>query len=262
MTKGLDLSEHNRGVKIKDVKNLGWQFAILRAGYTGYGEGRMKRKDALFESYYKQAKDCGLPVGAYWYSCCNDKASGRAEAEFMYENCLKGKQFEYPIYIDIEDQRWQMKNPKGVTDGIIAFCETLEAKGYFVGIYSSTYWFKTYLQIQRLEAYSKWIANWSSKKPEVKFSGFDMWQNSSTGKVSGYTVDTNIAYKDFKSIIKAAGLNGFKKAAKPKKKTVEEIAKEVIDGKWGNGDERKKKLTEAGYNYATVQKKVNQLMKG
>jgi N-acetylmuramoyl-L-alanine amidase len=45
------------------------------------------------------------------------------------------------------------------------------------------------------------------------------------------------------------------------KKSVTVIAKEVIQGKWGNGAERKKRLTEAGYNYAEAQKKVNQLLK-
>ena len=43
-------------------------------------------------------------------------------------------------------------------------------------------------------------------------------------------------------------------------KTVDEIAKEVLDGKWGNGDERKKRLTDAGYDYEAVQKKVNELL--
>ena len=47
----------------------------------------------------------------------------------------------------------------------------------------------------------------------------------------------------------------------PGKKSVTEIAKEVIDGKWGSGSTRKKKLTEAGYDYDTVQKKVNELLK-
>lgn len=42
-------------------------------------------------------------------------------------------------------------------------------------------------------------------------------------------------------------------------KSTEEIAKEVIAGKWGNGDERKQKLTKAGYDYAAVQAKVNEL---
>lgn len=44
-------------------------------------------------------------------------------------------------------------------------------------------------------------------------------------------------------------------------KTNEEIANEVIAGKWGNGAERRQKLTEAGYDYKQIQKLVNKLMK-
>lgn len=50
-------------------------------------------------------------------------------------------------------------------------------------------------------------------------------------------------------------------ATKTKKKTVDQIAQEVIDGKWGTGDDRKKKLTDAGYDYAAVQAKVNEMLK-
>ena len=45
------------------------------------------------------------------------------------------------------------------------------------------------------------------------------------------------------------------------KKTVTELAKEVIQGKWGNGSERKQKLTQAGYDYDKVQADVNRLLK-
>lgn len=44
-------------------------------------------------------------------------------------------------------------------------------------------------------------------------------------------------------------------------KTIDEIAREVIKGKWGNGADRKKRLTAAGYNYNAVQKRVNELLK-
>ena len=44
-------------------------------------------------------------------------------------------------------------------------------------------------------------------------------------------------------------------------KTIEEIAREVIQGKWGNGEDRKQKLKDAGYDYNTVQQKVNTLLK-
>lgn len=55
-------------------------------------------------------------------------------------------------------------------------------------------------------------------------------------------------------------LNG-KSNAKPSK-SVDEIAKEVLNGAWGNGDDRKKRLEAAGYNYSEVQNKVNQLISG
>lgn len=52
-----------------------------------------------------------------------------------------------------------------------------------------------------------------------------------------------------------------KETATEGKKTVSEIAKEVIAGKWGNGTDRKKRLEKAGYNYKDVQAKVNSLLK-
>lgn len=47
-----------------------------------------------------------------------------------------------------------------------------------------------------------------------------------------------------------------------KNKTVDELAQEVLDGMWGNGNARKKALTEAGYDYQTVQNKVNEILYG
>ena len=68
--------------------------------------------------------------------------------------------------------------------------------------------------------------------------------------------------------VKAAGFSAFittksgePVTTEPAKKTTEEVAKEVIKGLWGNGAERKQKLTAAGYDYAEVQKKVNDLLK-
>ena len=45
----------------------------------------------------------------------------------------------------------------------------------------------------------------------------------------------------------------------PKAKTVTQVAREVLRGKWGNGADRKKRLTEEGYDYHTVQREVNRL---
>lgn len=50
--------------------------------------------------------------------------------------------------------------------------------------------------------------------------------------------------------------------APAQKKSVEEIAKEVLSGKWGNGADRQNRLKAAGYNYSEVQAAVNRLASG
>lgn len=279
--KGIDISEWQKGLLLGSVKNAGYDFAILRASWTGYGGNRSKNKDSSFEEFYRQAKEIGMPVGAYHYSCANTRQTGIAEAEYMYNNCLRGKKFEYPIYIDVEEPRWQSGNPKGVTDAIIAFCEYLEEKGYYVGIYSSLYWFNNQLDTNRLKDYTKWVACWTNSKPNFGYNAFDIWQNSDNGKVGAFRIDTNYSYKDFPKIIKGGGYNGYtktvitepvKEPTKDKTLTASVItkyAKEVIDGKYGNGNVRVKKLKavlkQDGYKgtdeeVAKIQSKVNELV--
>ena len=55
--------------------------------------------------------------------------------------------------------------------------------------------------------------------------------------------------------------DGYLARLKEKEKSTEEIAREVIAGKWGNGAERKERLTKAGYDYSAVQNKVNELLR-
>lgn len=59
--------------------------------------------------------------------------------------------------------------------------------------------------------------------------------------------------------LQAAGFSAFITTEEGTGKSVDELAREVLQGKWGNGAERKKRLEAAGYDYAAVQKKVNQL---
>ena len=250
---GCDLFNGNSKLKIADLKKSGYHFAILRGGYTGYGLLRTKNKDKSFESFYKQAKECGMPIGVYWYSCCTNEKTGRQEAEYLYKNCLKGKQFEYPIYIDIEDTHWQLKNKTGVTDGIIAFCSTLEKLGYWVGVYSNPDWFDNHIETNRLTKYTKWVARYTTQKPAFKYNAFDMWQYG-IEQFKKQDIDGNKCFRDFPTLIKNKGKNGYDK------KDITTIAKEVIDGKWGVGEDRKKRLTDAGYDYTEVQKKVNELI--
>lgn len=265
---GIDISSYQAGMNLANAKNEGVRFAILRAGFTGYGTGVSKNKDSQFEKFYNQCKSLGIGVGAYWYSCANSYDKGKSEAEYMYNNCLKEKQFEYPIYIDVEDSHWQRPSGRNaITEAIKGFCEYLESKGYYVGIYANSNWFSNYINQGEVERYDKWIANWGTSKPATPAGG--MWQFGGetnrirTNKVAGITCDQDYSYKDYPSIIKNAGLNGYSKGEKqptqqPSRKSNEEIANEVIAGNWGNGDDRKNRLTNAGYDYNTIQAIVNQ----
>lgn len=260
--KGLDISSYQGGINFDAIKSVGVEFLILRAGFTGWGTGVNYNKDTCFEEFYNKSKSHNIPVGAYWYSCANTKEKGIAEAKYMYENCLKGKQFEYPIYIDVEDTHHQVGNKRGVTDAIIGFCEYLENLGYYVGIYASDIsGFQDKMYLNELNAYDKWVARYGSEPKYVKQYG--MWQLTSSGRINGYNgnLDCDIAYKDYPSIMKSKGLNGFAKesnsAPQPTRKSNEEIATEVINGVWGNGQDRKNKLAAAGYNYDEVQAIVN-----
>lgn len=231
--RGVDLSKWQDGIDIANMRKSGYEFAILRGGYTGFGSRKMN-KDTSFEKFYNESKKCGLPVGAYYYSCADSKQRGIDEANFLYNNCLKDKKFEYPIYIDVEDTKWQQNNKTGVTDAIIGFCETLESKKCFVGVYSSISWFKDHIETSRLNGYTKWVASWSRDKPSFHWNAFDMWQNSANVYFGSFIIDTDISYKDFPSIIKKAGLNGYGPSSKQitytvkKGDTLWDIAKEYL----------------------------------
>ena len=116
-------------------------------------------------------------------------------------------------------------------------------------------WFDEHVEADKLQSYTKWVAAWRNDKPEFKYNGFDMWQNSDNGVIGTFVVDTDVCFRDFPTIIKNAGLNGY-----TKKKSVDDIAREVIAGKWGYGSERKRALEKAGYNYLTIQSRVNHIL--
>lgn len=267
--KGIDVSQFQDNIDFDKVKKSGIEFVIIRAGYGKY----TNQKDPYFEQNYSKAKKAGLKVGAYWYSYATSSNDAVLEARACM-SVIKGKTFEYPIWFDLEEGSQFAKGTTFCSSLVKAFCSELEKNGYFTGLYMSRSYLQNYITSDIKNKYALWIAEYGSK---CQYSGsYGMWQYSSTGKVNGINgnVDMDYSYVDYASVIKSKGKNGFKKTntstntnKKPtttvtpvKKKTIDEIAKEVIGGKWGNGEERKKKLIKAGYDYNKVQAKVNQLV--
>ncbi|MBQ8787760.1 MAG: glycoside hydrolase family 25 protein [Oscillospiraceae bacterium] len=204
--KGIDVSHHNGIIDWDKVKADGIEFAILRCGY---GRKSIKQIDRQFERNYSECKRIGMPVGVYHYSYAKTAEDARLEADFMLE-LISGKQFEYPVIFDIEDKGQEAIGKKILTDITVAFCEKIEKAGYYVSIYSNPDWFVNKLELERLKDYDKWLAHWvKTPKWGSEFGG--LWQYSDSGKVNGIetAVDMNISYRDYPSIIKRAGLNGY-----------------------------------------------------
>lgn len=206
--KGIDVSQYQQGVDFKKVKASGVDFVIIRAGFGKYAN----QKDPCFESHYKAAKAAGLKVGAYWYSYAATVEEAKAEAQTCI-NAIKGKTFEYPIYFDLEE-RSQFVKGRAFCDSLVkTFCNTLEAAGYWAGLYISRSPLQQYISTDVAKRYALWVAEYGSR---CNYGGtYGMWQYSSTGKVSGISgnVDMDICYVDYPTLIKSKGLNGFKAQA-------------------------------------------------
>lgn len=268
MTKvfGIDISTWQKGYPYAKATAEGVKFAILRAGFS-------QTKDSQFETHYANAKSQGWGVGAYWYMYATTVEGAKKEAN-AFLKVLKGKQFDYPVYLDLEDSSISSKTDKATRNAMVkAFGEIMEANGYYFGVYTNKYWYSSLISGSELnKKYDWWIAQWSTGAPSGvnyglwQFGGETNYQRSN--KVAGVTTDQNWAVKDYPAIIKSLGLNGYPKqggvtpapapAPQPAKKSNEEIADEVIAGQWGNGQDRVNRLTAAGYDYNAVQAIVNQ----
>lgn len=265
---GIDISVWQRDINLAKAKSEGVRFAIIRGAYGN-------KKDTAFETLYQRAKSNGLGVGVYWWTRAVNEAQAREEAQILIDKVLRGKQFEYPIYIDVEDSLLQNLGKAKVDAIITSALTTLEKAGYYAGFYMNRNWYNNYCNGSALaKRFTCWLAQWSS----AEVSNFPMWQFGGetnyqrTNKVAGMTCDQDYCYVDFPSIIKNGGFNGYAKGTKPSqpstssKKSNEEIANEVINGicsdsrwnTWGNGADRRNRLTQAGYNYDAVQSIVNQ----
>ena len=169
----------------------------------------------------------------YLYSRANSKAKAVKEAEYLYKKCLKGKKFELPIYFDIEDKVQKKLTKKQNTEIVKAFCENLEKKGYYVGIYASKSFFDSYLNDKELQCYSHWVAQWT-KVCTYKGKSLEMWQFGGetnvirTNKVAGKTVDQDYMLTDLPKKIKEAGKNGYPKPKKEEDKPKKDKSFSVI----------------------------------
>lgn len=249
---GIDVSEHN-GTINWDIAKSNIDFAILRLGWIGNKNNHTL--DKQFERNYTECKRLGIPVGVYVYCYCNSEEKTKTGANWTVEKLI-GKSLNLPVYIDMEDSTIVSCGKDKLTNICIAFNSIIESNGLWAGVYANENWFNNYLNKEEIKKrYTTWIASYKSGNDCYK-GQYDIWQNSSKGQINGISgkVDTNYMYRNLMSEI------GNKSILQPTK-SVNEIVTEVLAGKWGNGEDRKNRLKQAGYNYETIQSAVNTAIK-
>ncbi len=245
--KGIDVSSYQGNIDFARVKRENCQFVILR---LGIGDDIESQDDKKFKYNLKKCQELGIPYAFYLVSYAkNLEGSESVRSEISHvERLIKGTS-PFCIFYDMEVENIKGLGKSLLTDHVIMFCDYFRNKGYRTGVYANRDWFLNYLNYDLLwvKKYKIWLAHYGVDKPSLLC---DLWQYTDQGHIDGIsdnTVDLNVMYSDF-------GIGSDKK--------IEEIVQEVIDGKWGNGEERKRRLTSSGYSYQVVQAAVNEILKG
>ena len=164
--------------------------------------------DPYFARNYAECARLGLPVGGYYYTCAVTQRQTEEELAAL-KTALRGKTFQLPLAIDVEDPRLRSLAPAKLSALVAEAVAQLEAWGLYAMVYTYTNFADTALDMAALAAYDLWIAAYRGKRPARRHG---MWQYTSSGKIPGVSgpVDLSHAYKDYAGIIQRKGLGKVK----------------------------------------------------
>ena len=256
---GIDVSHYQGKIDWQKVAASGKQFAIMKAMY----EAQSHRIDETFEYNYREAGNAGIDRGVYIFIGSSSIEDPVADAKALL-NHLKGRKLEYGIWLDLESDKVRAKGKEFIRNLCYIYAYHFTMAGYFCGIYCNRDWYLNVLHEDLKKDFDLWIARYpagdngsynpaSQLKPSSSYAV--AWQYSSKGSVPGIPtkVDMDVDYDGITKL----------DLHKSYKNTLDKIALEVIEGKWGTKDSvpsRKERLEAAGYSYEEVQGKVNEIL--
>lgn len=202
--KGIDVSRHNKEIDWKKVADSGIQFAIIRAGFRGYGETGSLNTDEKFEANIKGAKEAGILTGVYFYSQAVTEEEAVDEAETVL-NILSGRELDLPVFFDVEYAEENGEHVGRLYDAKLtpheqamickAFCDRIEAAGHRTMVYANCGFLSTGVgeELERMGV-GIWLAHWCEHTYYDHM--YDFWQYTSDGAVPGIDgrVDMNTGY--------------------------------------------------------------------
>lgn len=184
---GIDVSKHQGTIDWEKVKADGYEFAILRIGYRGYGESGTLRTDEKFYEYLEGAKEVGLDVGVYFFSQAINEEEAIEEAKLVID-ILNGYKLDMPIVYDPESilhttSRTDNVTGEQFTKNTKAFCDFIVKEGYETMIYSNMLWQAFQLDLEYLSDFTIWYADYEPI-PQTPYN-FTIWQYTEEGQVDG-----------------------------------------------------------------------------
>lgn len=189
VAQGIDVSEHNGKMDWSMVSD-NYDFAFIRVGYRGYGNGEIY-EDKTAKANMKAAQKAGVPFGVYFYTQAVNEEEAQEEADFVF-SIIKHYDLSLPVIIDFE----YPSDNEGIhtgrlseskltqddnTDIVNAFCTRMKDKGYISGIYASSSVFYYDFNLKDIDKDSViWVADYNEN---VTFDiDYSIWQYSKTGQ--------------------------------------------------------------------------------
>ncbi len=213
-SKGIDVSHYDGSIYWNQVANSGVSFAMIHAGF---GES-LENLDPTFRQNVEGALAAGVHVGLYWFSYAYTVEMARIEAQCLMEAAAPYKgRIDYPLSFDWEyasDTYAQQQgvNPSNqlITDMAIAFMTELEQGGWYAMNYSNLDYYYNKFQMDRLTNFDLWLADYNGSA-DIPCGIQQTGDSAQIAGIASAGTDSDVAYKDYPTIIKAAGLNGYPK---------------------------------------------------
>lgn len=266
MLKGIDISNWQKDI---DLSKINADFVIPKAT-----EG-VKYADPFMNGFLDKSIKLGKKVGAYHFARPEWNSSD-AEARFFVDR-VKNYIGKVVLVLD-----WESDGKANVAWAKRWLDTVYSLTGVRPIIYMSESVTKQFNWSSVSKDYGLWVARYRDMIPDANYdmsnagvkpsvgswNNYLMWQWTSVGRLAGYNgnLDCDVFYGDAKDWDRLAmkkatspAVSTTKTVSKPRK-SVDTLAREVINGYWGNGEERKRKLKEAGYDYNAVQSKVNSIL--
>lgn len=185
---GLDISEYNGSVDFYSLKEQGFDFVILRAGWRGSTEGGIY-KDKFLDDYYNEAINAGLHVGYYFFSQAVNEDEAYEEAAWVIDE-ISNKSCDMFVAFDMEtsvdgDGRSDYLGWEQKTNNALTFSSTIRNAGYEPMIYTNLDWAYNYYDCNMFnnEGIAIWLAQYNGY-PSVNFK-YAMWQYTASASIPG-----------------------------------------------------------------------------